>query len=347
MSTYFRNKAYDINDSFNPGACENKFILEWWSSEHDELLLNLIKRDLWYWYSGVSFEIIKITPEDIINSWKEEDPLCSQYAWFNLLTHFARCHAEKLGLTNIIRPPEVINCLRCKKPFLENSLPEDLAKRLGPKQIDVCGNCFRSIVNFKGIDGRSVSKCDVISYIQDLTKIIERIPPKDYGEGYYDFLDFSTEKRMKLFNILRRKVNYARVNKLFGSWFHALVESDVLDEDSQRMVMGTKCLALDGHLCFSLGEKTIDDFLYHNSINHEKEPPYPEGKYRADFKVNDTFIEYFGLRGQKEYDKKTQIKKQICQKYHIKLIEIYPENIGTNKELKKKLKELLIQSPLL
>lgn len=338
---YFRYKPYTLLRDFDPQYCENKYILKWWTDKHDKLLLKLIKKHLWYWHFFATKEIIKITPDKIIESWREEDQLCHQFAWYNILTNFAGSRAEKIGLTNSIREPTMIKCPLCQKPFLENSLPTDLVQRLGANQIDVCGNCFRSVVNFQGKEGRSISKNDVISYIQDLTIVIERIPPKNFGEGYNDFLDLSTKSRIEVFEILKRKVRPSQVNKLFGSWFHALVESGILNEDSQRMVIGTRCLAADGHLCFSLGEKTIDDFLYYNKISHEKEPKYPDSNYKADFMVEDTFIEYFGLIGYKNYDKKIQLKRDICKKNKIKLIELYPNDIISNKKLKEKLNQFI------
>ena len=97
----------------------------------------------------------------------------------------------------------------------------------------------------------------------------------------------------------------------------------------------------DGHICLSLGEKTIDDLLYSMGIEHEKEPKYPERNYRADFKVNNVLIEYFGLKGQPEYDKKIIIKKQICKKHGIKSLSLYPKNVINPKTLENKILRII------
>jgi len=94
-------------------------------------------------------------------------------------------------------------------------------------------------------------------------------------------------------------------------------------------------------MCFSLGEKTIDDYLYKNKIKHEREPKYPDSNYRADFKIGNTFLEYFGLTGNPEYDTKTKMKKRLCKKYGIKLISIYPKDLASSPKLEKKLKDLV------
>ena len=92
--------------------------------------------------------------------------------------------------------------------------------------------------------------------------------------------------------------------------------------------MGTMVLAEDGHLCLSLAEKEIDDFLYKNEIPHNKEVHYPETKLRADWELlgNDAriFVEYFGLMANPEYAKRAKHKCELARKNEIKLIEIYP-----------------------
>ena len=60
--------------------------------------------------------------------------------------------------------------------------------------------------------------------------------------------------------------------------------------------MGTYCIARDGHMCNSLAEKTIDDFLSMHGVPARREPLYPDQIHRGDFLVLDFMIEYFGLR---------------------------------------------------
>jgi hypothetical protein len=89
-------------------------------------------------------------------------------------------------------------------------------------------------------------------------------------------------------------------------------------------------------VCYSFGEKTIDDLLYSLEITHEKEAPYPTGNFRADFRVNGNFIEYFGLIGDPNYDAKIEVKQRICAAHEIRLVSIYPKdllNISTLRQL--------------
>jgi hypothetical protein len=94
----------------------------------------------------------------------------------------------------------------------------------------------------------------------------------------------------------------------------------------------------------SLGEKTIDDLLHANGIQHKKEPSYPEGNFRADWIANTVFIEYFGLAGDQDYDLRTKEKQRLCKKHGIKLISIYPADLVSSKKLESMLLKALLTS---
>jgi len=135
-------------------------------------------------------------------------------------------------------------------------------------------------------------------------------------------------------------INYTKmggiehVKEIFKTWFEALVYSGVLQEGVQVLSRGIRCIAEDGHVCNSLDEMNIDNWLFHNKIKHSKEPFYPQddefnksGKRRADWLIGDTYIEYFGLKGENFYDQKTLEKFSLADKKGFKLIGIFPEDI--------------------
>jgi hypothetical protein len=131
-----------------------------------------------------------------------------------------------------------------------------------------------------------------------------------------------------------------RVKEVFGSWLKALIEAGVLVNGTRETPRGIHTIALDGHTCLSLGEKTICDYLHRRGITHYREPKYPEGNYRADFLVGDVFIEYFGLAGDSAYDVRAREKMRLCQTHGIKLIALYPKDLITTAKLEKLLSEL-------
>ena len=122
---------------------------------------------------------------------------------------------------------------------------------------------------------------------------------------------------------LKREFNmYREYQQRFGSWNNAI---RLADFEPNSVIFSKKFLAKDSHLCDSYAEKIIDDWLFKHKIKHERSFPYPNQKMTADFAIGNVRIEYFGLRGlNKIYDQIIQIKRDICKKEKLKLIEIYP-----------------------
>jgi hypothetical protein len=341
MSVYnYRDKPAYRQRRISKDYSKNPHILKWWNKSHDKLLVELIERYQWHWFWHITDEVLAITPLEIIEAWKIEDPACSRHAWYNALMYFARSRAESLKLTRKIRKPKWKVCLLCNQRFVEDSLPSPLTRRLGIDKLNFCSLCLKGIV-FADSGSDSLTKEEIIDYLNELVNVIERVPPQNFGEGINDFDDTDTPQRLRIFRVLQKKPTINRVKELFGSWFIMLVEAGILENGTIKRVMGYQCLAKDGHVCFSLGEKTIDDFLYKHNIPHEKEQRYPEGNFRNDFLVNEVFIEYFGLVGNAEYDLKIKKKRQICKKHGIRLISLYPKDLLNVKKLTKKLKAVI------
>ena len=125
------------------------------------------------------------------------------------------------------------------------------------------------------------------------------------------------------------------VKKKFGSWFEALAKTGALPEGTLVTARGIKCLANDGHVCHSLDERRIDNWLSANGIMHTKEPVYPphpvlnaKGLRRGDWLVGDHYIEYFGLIGDETYDKKVEEKFLLCKALGLRIIAIYPRDMS-------------------
>jgi len=292
----------------------------------------------WVWPWSIRDEIVKITPQVTIETWKKDDPLCGKYAWYNILMNFAIARAMQLGLTKAIRKPKWKTCLLCMQKFVEDSLPVKLIERLGIERIDVCAPCLRDTVTALGGSGNNSAPAESISeYLKALAVAIGRVPTQNYGEGMTDLLDLDTDERLTVLKLLQKKPSAKRVKVVFGSWLNALIQAGVLEDGTRKTPRGTQTIAKDGHVCLSLGEKTIDDFLYTHGIRHEKEPRYPEGRFRGDFKVGTVFIEYFGLVGNPDYEAKIKEKNRICREHSITLVAIYPNDLISQRKLEDKL----------
>jgi len=340
MSIYDKRESPAYED--NSPVYHNANFDKWWTTAHDQLMADLIAEHQWHWFWEIPDAIKNVTPENVMTALEQ------QHAWYNKVMNYAVTRAKHLGLTRRIRNSEWKECPLCGKPFREDSLPAPLVKRLGGMQyLDFCSPCLKVCVfpKYPAETGKrakdKTTKTEIIDYINRLTVALERVPAQNVGEGIYDLIDLPFDKRVNLFRVLKDKPSLIRVKELFGSWLKTLIAAGVLIDGTRETSRGTHTIALDGHTCLSLGEKTIDDFLYARGIAHEKEPKYPEGNYRADFLVGGVFIEYFGLIGNETYDVKAKEKMRLCQAHGIKLIALYPRDLLASAKLEKKLAELL------
>ena len=129
---------------------------------------------------------------------------------------------------------------------------------------------------------------------------------------------------------------YKPARKYFGTWNNAI---EAAGFEPNPVLFAKRQFANDGHVCDSVAEKIIDDYLFENGIEHKRNIPYPEGLYTADFKVGRKIIEYFGLAGEhKRYDELKKIKQGIAKTFNLQLIEIYPKDLYPLHNLKRILK---------
>lgn len=315
---------------------QNKFVLKWWTPAHDDLLVQQIKEKQWVWFWSITDKIKNITEHTIIDKWKNEDPICSQCAWYNVLMYFAISRAEYIGLTSTVREPLQKICFLCNKKFVEDSLPIPLVERLGIDNIDYCAPCLKDTI-LPGTGKNDATRQEIVDYLKNIAKLLGRVPTQDFGVNAFDIHGLSSTNRLAVLQLLQKKPTLHRVKCEFNSWLEALIESGVLEDGTRKTSRGIQTLAKDRHICLSLGEKTIDDFLFDRGIHHIKEPRYPTGNFRADFQVDDIFIEYFGLAGNPEYDIKIKKKIQICSDFGITLISIYPSDLMSDEKIQRKL----------
>lgn len=187
----------------------------------------------------------------------------------------------------------------------------------------ICITCFRSAFS----DCKADPEAGELSYLHSLYDFTGKIPTQDFGSFFYLFTGHGAV--MSLFRIIQRLQTPEAYKEQFGSFFAALVRSGILPEGTRKLPMGTMALAHDGHLCFSLPEKEIDDFLFAEGIPHNKEVHYPGSTMRADWELlvgeGRVFVEYFGLMSNPMYARKATEKREIARQNNITLIPIYPD----------------------
>ncbi len=223
------------------------------------------------------------------------------------------------------------NCDICTQSF---SLEEDVFTydSFGGKAVDllypnlfanICPVCFKKAFD----DYKSGTRADQLRNLYQLFLLIGKIPTRDFGSLFFLFRE--RQPIVKLVSLLHEIRTPEGYEKEFGSLFAALVKAGVLPEGSKKMVIGTMVLAKDGHLCLSMVEKQIDDFLFESGIKHDKEVHYPSCDYRTDWELfggnTRTFVEYFGLMSNFDYATKAALKQVMAAEAKINLIALYPE----------------------
>ena len=220
----------------------------------------------------------------------------------------------------------------------------------------VCGRDFSLRErHFEGADSRAVSLSDIffdnlcldcpVLYPRPTSKKELHTAVKEYVDscGFIPMRPIAVTDPMLIPRI--GKHNFIRFLMAWGNlggpdvewtneWIDMLLDAGIFPGDVVRTKRGYRCIAEDGARCRSLDEKTIDDLLTSLGKKHEHEPHYPydpefnpNERKRADWKVGDLFIEYFGMIDSKEYAEKAYQKKLLVDKHKLRLLSLYPNDM--------------------
>lgn len=160
----------------------------------------------------------------------------------------------------------------------------------------------------------------------------------------------SDECKESYFN---RDINHEEVIKLYKrgmSPFIISVELKTNDKHISKVLKNNNVLlhrkynhqkikCLDGHVVRSSLEQYFDDKLYEAGIEHEYEPKI-KGRFKGDFKVDDIFIEIWGMHINEKYRERMEVKRELYKELGITLFEVYPEDFYFLDDKIKELKEL-------
>lgn len=88
----------------------------------------------------------------------------------------------------------------------------------------------------------------------------------------------------------------------------------------------SRIVCADGHKVRSREERVIDDWLHANGIPHQCEPKL--AGMRPDWRVGDTYLEYWGLAGQQGYEARREEKLRLYRERGLRLVELFPEDLA-------------------
>ena len=316
---------------------EAKIVADYWTNECTKILESLVKKfgeKAWY----------KLNLEKILGKEKYQELL-------NKLQK-TKEHYEPLGMWihGFSTPPSYFTealisalklpipefkkrlcrfCHRSFTPGVGDETPWDydfLSDEFSYQTIPFCYKCLKKAFGWPR--QKPKSKAAASKALKDFYDILGLIPPYNYLNK--DFLHkFDIKNLENIMEAMQRLPDPDFYKRRFRSWFRALIVSGILPSGARKMSRGTMVLSKDGHTCFSMGEKSIDDWLHQHKIKHKKEVHYPSdpffnprGWLRTDWLIKNTYIEFVGLKGEDDYDKKMLLKHELADKKKLQLLEI-------------------------
>lgn len=203
--------------------------------------------------------------------------------------------------------------------------------------VPLCPECFGGCFQSQ----KASSHREILDALKMLGDLVGKIPTQDFDS--YLYLFSSVESVRRFVDLMRVLPSPDSIKTKFGSFFAAISRSGLLPDGARRMRIGTMVEATDGHLCFSLAERDIDNWLFAAGIRHDKEVNYPGSEMRCDWEVfgysKRIFVEYFGLMNRKEYAERAKQKVELARDAEIFLVELFPDT-----KWKSLLRNLLLDS---
>jgi hypothetical protein len=212
----------DGSDDWPPVSyAANDHILVWWLPEYDDVLRRLVAEYQWAWRGEVLESLEPLIPPAVLRSWRDADPQCQEYSWYNVLGVFAAARAKQLGIAP--RPAAERVCSCCSRQFLESHLSHRHIAWVGVDTIDVCPACLNQALQTPG--SLASPPETVLAVLQVLARELARPPKAADLSGRPDLRDLPPGARAAVVQALRVKPTAKRVRELFGSWEAALADA--------------------------------------------------------------------------------------------------------------------------
>lgn len=199
---------------------------------------------------------------------------------------------------------------------------------------DCCVLARRGVLRDNGSDGPWIDA--TIWALRRLAQIEFSGPPSKGQLARITVTDpaLADEAMLCRFLIPRTHSLTARPGRRQRTWTDWLNVAGLL-ADASRPARGILSVAADGHLCRSMFERHIDDFLHHHGIAHEVEPHYPRhhllntSGLRADWLLADgTYVEALGMLEQDDYAAKVRRKIELASLSGIRLVTVRPPDLN-------------------
>lgn len=226
-------------------------------------------------------------------------------------------------------PGEAV-CPTCGDTFWTGHLAHWTFRRFGPARY--CRSCCdQALIGHRGPCTRETA----ITTLKKLNAALGVIPAQNFNQPVFP-PDAADQNRDRWMEALLHMPSPDQIKHALGEkdWFGVLQTAGIVGE-GWRPSHGTWCRAEDGHLCRSLLEKSIDDWLSRHRIVHECEPHWPKrptlnpsGLKRADWLLDDgSFVECAGLMERSDYATKMEQKRELARLTGVRLHIITPADL--------------------
>lgn len=152
------------------------------------------------------------------------------------------------------------------------------------------------------------------------------IPAKGQGSAYVRWAPKTVENKAMLNAVIRT----LGVEKIEPDTTETVFSDENIDSPNKSNSKKSS----DGHWVRSRGELLIDNYLFNNRIAHayEQEVYLLDGsKMVPDFMAitpkGNVYIEFWGMEGKADYDKRREAKKQLYKENGLELVEIFPKHL--------------------
>lgn len=186
-----------------------------------------------------------------------------------------------------------------------------------PKRIVIIKQCLICGKDFKENSKYCSKKCQYQAFTIHKDKILQQIQ-----QFYITYHRIPLKREFQQYHAARSR---------FGTWNKAIVAAGF---EPNPVRFANRHIANDGHECDSFAEKIIDDWLYTHNIPHERSVPYNYHNMTADFKIDDVFVEFLGLKGElNDYDRLVSIKQKLWKQLNLKIITLTPNDLFPKNKL--------------
>ena len=283
-----------------------------------------------------------------------KDGLCGEHADMlkdNII--YYNCLTDEYCYTDTKEP------IKANKNESQKTESECIICGFDSKGKEVCRDCYKEIMNEYDEIDKNQKPWELKDYYYNLKASIGRLKN-------YEYVINNTYRLYAIAWCVKWMYNDEQLSDVIAEDVKKIIKAkekikefkiDEKQEQTDKAIIAATNIernrAVDGHICKSAGEVTIDNLLYRNQICHayqravkeidtENERAVVSDWYIPLSGTKGIYIEYWGMDN-KDYQDNKEEKLQLYKKHNLKLIEINKNDINSEDNLEDYLYRQLIK----